>query len=197
MGRTAIEEKLTHHLSSKGPLTESRVVYILVETRKLLELQDELDRYSTLRFFCDWALHTELSRAGAQRILRLFDEAYPLICSNQVLPPNLEREIADTTNLKQFKDEFAEVLAAYGLPNTIVTNRWPTFLQSYTAVIEDCPLTVAGTKLHNIKSVTLHKINARPGRRKKHRAWPMCLLRWICFAKDATTGSWEVQTTIP
>jgi len=198
MGRTAIEEKLTHHLSNKGPLTEARVVYILVETRKLLELHDELDKYPTLRFFCDWALHSKLSHSRTtQPILRIFDEAYPLICSSQVLPPNLEREIADTINLIQFKDEFATVLATYNLPNAIVTNRWPTFLHSYTAVIEDCPLTMASTKLHNIKSVTLCKMNARPGRRKRHRAWPMCLCRWICLAKDDTTGSCEIETTIP
>jgi len=197
MGRTAIEEKLTHHLSSRGPLTESRIVYILVETRKLLELQDELGKYPTLRFFCDWALHTTLSRAGAQRILQLFDQACTLSCANGILPPDLERAIADIVNLRQFKDEFARVLAAYNLPSTIVTKRWPAFLHSYTAVIEDCPLTVGSAKLQNIKRVTLYKINARPGRRKQHRAWPRCLLRWICFAKDDGEGSWELQTTIP
>src|SRR5437867_1739661 len=99
MGRAAIEEKLNRQLSSKAPVTEARVVYILVLTRKLLERQGELNKYPMLRFYCDWALHTNMDRAGAQRILRLFDEAHPLLCCNQKLPHRLDREIADTTNL--------------------------------------------------------------------------------------------------
>jgi hypothetical protein len=37
MSKLVIEEKLTHQLNIEEPFTEVRVVYILVEIRKLME----------------------------------------------------------------------------------------------------------------------------------------------------------------
>jgi len=197
MGRSAIEEKLDRQLSSRAPLTEVRVVYILVETRKLLELQGELSKYPVLRFCCDWALHTSLERAGAKRILRLFDEAHPLLCSNQTLPRSLEREITDTTNLRSFEKEFDEFLTAYHLSKDILHNRWTEFLRSYAAVIEDCPLTVTGNKLKNIKTVTLTKEEAKRKIETGNLRYILYRLNWTCCGIDGTSGTWYSENTIP
>lgn len=197
MGRSAVEEKLNRQLSSQAPLTEARVVYILVETRKLLELQGELSKYPVLGFCCDWALHTSMDRAGAQRILRLFDEAHPLLCSNQTLPQNLERKITDTTNLRFFKKEFDGFLTAYNLPKNIIKHRWAKFLHSYAGVIEDCPLTVTGNSLKNIKSVTLNREEARHKIKADDQRYILYRVRWTCCGKDDKTGCWESYNTIP
>ena len=150
--RVAIEEKLRRQFSSKAPFTEMRVVYILVETRKLLERQGELNRYPALRFYCDWALHTSMDRAGAQRILRLFDEAHPLLCANQELPRPLRHDITETTNLRYFERDYEQFLTDYNLPQDILHCRWTKFLHSYAAVIEDCPLTVRANNLGTLRA---------------------------------------------
>jgi hypothetical protein len=197
MGRSAIEEKLNRQLSSKAPLTETRVVYILVETRKLLELQGELSKYPALRFYCDWALHTNMDRAGAQRILRLFDRAHPVLCAGQTLPQHLDREITETTNLRLFKRDFEKFLKDYNLPKEILTARWTKFLHSYAAVIEDCPLTVKGNNLTNIKSVTLTKEEAKRKLKAGDRRFLMYRICWTCCGLDGTSGTWASYNSIP
>ncbi len=197
MGRSAIEEKLNRQLSSKAPLTEARVVYILVETRKLLELQGELKKYPALRFYCDWALHTSMDRAGAQRILRLFDEAHPLLCSGQALPRNLDREIRDTTNLRFFEKEFDAFLTAYSLPKDIINVRWTKFLRSYAAVIEDCPLTVRGNTFAHIQSVTLSKEDANRKLKAGDERFFMYKICWTCCGIDGASGTWASYNSIP
>ncbi len=50
-------------LSEELPFTkECQVVYLFVETRKLLERADQPIEYDYIRFFCDWVLHTEKTR---------------------------------------------------------------------------------------------------------------------------------------
>lgn len=197
MGQSAIEEKLDRQLSSKGPLTEGRVVYILVETRKLLELQGELAKYPTLCFHCDWALHTNLDRAGAQRILRLFDEAHPLLCNDKTLPRDLKRQITDTTNLRLFRDDFAKFLKAYKLSEYTLHHRWTKFLHSYAGVIEDCSLTVRAANLKNIKSVTLNKEDAKPKVTSSNQRYLVYRIRWTCCGIDNRTATWDSINTIP
>ena len=60
-------------------MTESRVVYILVEIRKLIERTNQKPRYIPLDFHCSWALHATMDRREAKRILKRFDEAYELL----------------------------------------------------------------------------------------------------------------------
>lgn len=195
--RAAIEEKLRRQLSSKAPLTELRVVYILVEIRKLLERQGELNKYPALRFHCDWALHTSMDRAGAQRILRLFDEAYPLLCANQELSHTLKREITETTNLRHFERDFERFLTDYNLPQDILHGRWTKFLHCYAAIIEDCPLTVRANNVQNIKSVILSKEAAKKKIYTGDERHLLYRLRWTCNGIDGMSGTWDSYNTIP
>ncbi len=174
-----------------------RVVYILVETRKLLERQGELNRYPALRFYCDWALHTSMDRAGAQRILRLFDEAHPLLCANQELPRPLRHDITETTNLRYFERDYEQFLTDYNLPQDILHCRWTKFLHSYAAVIEDCPLTVRANNLRNIKSVTLSKEEAKKNIDHGDERYLLYRIRWTCDGINGTSGTWDSYNTIP
>src|SRR5437899_1770065 len=55
--------------------TEAQAVYILVQIRKLLE-DSGTKKFEVLKMFCDWALHTELSRnKQIVALLAEFDEA--------------------------------------------------------------------------------------------------------------------------
>ncbi len=50
---------LNNFLSTRNPLTEeSRVVYLMVQIRKILDYLDN-QVYSILRFYCDWVVHTK------------------------------------------------------------------------------------------------------------------------------------------
>ena len=196
MSRSAIEDKLRYQLLSRSRLTEARVVYILVEVRKLMELQNEFHRYPAVRFCCDWALHTNLDRGEAKKILQVFDKAHPYISVGDPVPPDIDQQIRRLISFDDFRQEFTAFMKAYGLPDTIILNRWTRFIQSYGDVVEDCPLTVAGPNLQNLRSVTLYKIDARPHLLRQHRRLPPYLLRWVALAKDPNNGSWELQIAI-
>lgn len=65
--KNAIVEKLNRHIQ-KGIVSEADVVYLLVETRKLLEhTQKMIMDYPVLAFYTNWTVHTRLSRAHPGR----------------------------------------------------------------------------------------------------------------------------------
>jgi len=61
MGKPQILEKLTDKLKCV-PGSESDVVYILSRIRKILELGNYPEKYSTLLFYCNLALHSTIDR---------------------------------------------------------------------------------------------------------------------------------------
>jgi len=61
------------HLLSSAFTEECQVVYFLVELRKTLERRGLVDDYTALKFYCDWAMHARLDRAGAKEFLKRID----------------------------------------------------------------------------------------------------------------------------
>lgn len=65
--RSAIVEKLNKHIQ-KGITSEADVIYLMVETRKLLEhTQKKSKGYPVLAFYTNWTVHTRLSRTHPGR----------------------------------------------------------------------------------------------------------------------------------
>jgi hypothetical protein len=60
-------------------VSERQVVYILVETRKLLEQQGRLDDFRTLTLCCNWTVHPKLDRKDSQEVLKYFDGYVPSV----------------------------------------------------------------------------------------------------------------------
>jgi hypothetical protein len=58
----------------KEPVSsEPQVVYLMVELRKLIELNGDSANYPALKFHCDWIAHPILQGQAAQEVVRLFD----------------------------------------------------------------------------------------------------------------------------
>ena len=159
MTESTILSKLRHELNQEIT-TERQVVYILVEIRKAIELSGKRERYFALDFYCSWALHTQMSRAGAKKILERFDQAYPIIVRRQRLPDDLKREIDQTIKLRLFRDELRDFLASMELPDplTVGEDKWPRFLYLYGQVIDHCALVLEGkhANLASIDRVSVH-----------------------------------------
>jgi hypothetical protein len=83
-------------------VTESGVVYMLVETRKYIETQadDFQARYELLKMYCDWAVHIELhSNRHLIEMLKTFDE--------DVSGSSIDtRAFLKYSTLTEFKEEF-------------------------------------------------------------------------------------------
>ena len=143
MSQSAILEKLRRALQEEV-ITEGQVVYILVEIRKAIEQAGEQSEYYALDFYCSWALHTKMDKAGAVRILKRFDEAYPLLVQNvpfEELPHELQDEIHQTIGLRKFRDQMRQFLRSNDLPIRIISgDAWSKFARLYGLVIDECSL---------------------------------------------------------
>lgn len=158
MARDTIIRKLDD-LTARGISSEAEALYLLAETRKLLELVSEKQNYEMLTFFCDWALHPFMDRKNAQKYLQLFDGFHKAL--NKFLVPDLEQifETLDTfLTLEGFKNELGQFFVSQGISDDVLQDGgWPAFLNLYAAVIADCPLKIRAdsTTTEYISEVTV------------------------------------------
>jgi hypothetical protein len=76
-----IKEKIKAVLR-KEHYSELDVVYFFVETYKLLERENNLDNFKTIKFYRNWVCHSSLDKDGE----KIFDEAYILIRARKYFP---------------------------------------------------------------------------------------------------------------
>lgn len=158
--QSAIIAKL-EKLLANGIQSESDALYLLAETRKLLEHLDAKKQYDYLTFHCDWALHAKLSGPTAQRILKLFDKASAHLKAGvklDRLPISLRMEIDRISKMRYFEQQLESFLESNGIP-TLESTRvdgWTHFVHFYAQIVEDCPLVIkAKNASGSIDSVTL------------------------------------------
>jgi hypothetical protein len=148
-----VEEDIVRKLRdafAKGVESEERVVYVLVEIRKLLEKRHEAESYPALKFYCDWAVHPWLDAAGAARIVKRFDRFEELSHTGAFEPgqrvsaedSRLLEDFRHTLELTKFQQQLSSYLGQLGLDEIPTENWewWLMFLRQYASVIQDCPL---------------------------------------------------------
>lgn len=180
--------------------TERQVVYILVEIRKLVELVGSKAKYDALWFHASWAVHPRMNQGVAARLLKYFDEAYPLLKNEELyeLPSDLRRAITDAISLRHFQRQLKDFLVEYDLNTSIVDSQWTSFLRLYASVIKDCPLVVSSGKLHNLTRVVVDVEDATeklPG--LEGEEYELYRVRWICYATGTNAGELFTLFTIP
>jgi hypothetical protein len=205
-----ITGKLTAELGT-GITTETQVVYVLAGIRKLIERDKVEDQYASLRFHCDWVLHSIMDRAAAKAILRQFDAAHPLLRDGielRKLPPGLRREIDRISKMSSFEQELVRFLTAYHLPSLTRNGQdgWPHFLHLYTKVIEDIPLMVSlpkkkprkgapGSAPKHISHVTVHFEQARETLKHPQGEDVLYTVTWRIHDKNGKSGDLRIYNT--
>lgn len=174
MGQHIIVEKLNRELAE--PITSERqVVYILVETRKLLELMGMLETYPQLTFFCNWAMHPTLDREPARRIIRLFDST---VVATRTSLPTLADIKANANAMQEhlgqicgpfeiagfgvFKEELEKFFDRQGIDCPLLQDqkKWIRFLGYYSSVVEDCPLKCQDDSTAHVETLLVRKLAA-------------------------------------
>lgn len=194
MSQNSIISKLARELQL-AITTECQVVYILVEVRKAIEQAGQLEDYFALDFYCSFALHTKMDRAGAKRILERFDKAYPILVKKQSLPISLKREIHQTTKLEKFREQLYKFLVSNNLPLQLVEDAdiWVNFIRLYANVIDDCVLVLKEPHLLAISHVTIHLEMAAQPLRSEFGDELMFRIHWMSHGKDGNRGSHYVD----
>jgi hypothetical protein len=145
-----IIRKLTNEILA-GINSEAQVVYVMAGIRKLIERDERGEEFPTLKFHCDWVLHSKLEGSAAKQILRLFDSAEERMQQGKTfeqLPSKIRREIDKVSQMESFQEELEKFLNTYGLPSISYQriDGWTFFLHLYSLVIQDIPLQVGVVK---------------------------------------------------
>jgi hypothetical protein len=166
MGRHAIVEKLHEQLGGKPKLTEPLILYLLVGVRKLLELENSNHKYPSLKFQCDWCLHTRLDKRGAIDVIKLFDELEDMRRPDGGVSKEQGEKLMQALGVDSFHRDLSTFLRDNGLPDDIVNDfqRWTEFLEGYGALIQDVPLEFRLTRIRHISKVVVKKTLVEKGR---------------------------------
>lgn len=140
--KTRSKEKLIKNITDglSRPATELTVKSILADTRKLLEVVGATQTYRTLKFYCDWVLHTKMDKKFAADLLRRFDEVWDRwVVSKIPIPADFEKTLGYQIGFYGFEQELSEFLGKCGivLPWHGFRDQWLPFENAYCGIVED------------------------------------------------------------
>jgi len=125
MKENIISQKIRRELTNLPIDTEPRVMYLLVEIRKVLE--HENIKSSALGFYCDWVVHTKLDRSYASSI---YDEV-----------SNNTHEGLEMISFRKLKEEMHIFLQTRNLPTELlVDDNWKLFRDNLIEILIDIPI---------------------------------------------------------
>ena len=139
-----IVEKI-HRLVQNQP-DESRVQHLFTLTRKLIERVPTADRsrFSLLKFYCDWTLHSDIDRseAGAAVLGRLHE----ILVDHLKKSDNamLVAELTTALSLSDVRIQLNELLATMGhRPDNVSEEKWREIIPIVAEIVSNCPITIS------------------------------------------------------
>jgi hypothetical protein len=124
------------------PTTERSVVHLLAQIRKVLECTKTGSQYEWLRFYCDWALHSEMNRKLAKTILRDLDLGFDEMIRTGQLSAASKAKYGPITSMSRLADQLREFCQEFKIPvDTLVEPlAWSMFLVAYIRVVSNTRL---------------------------------------------------------
>src|SRR5229473_3395305 len=117
--------------------SECKVVYILAETRKLLETYPPDPMPFALKLYCHWALHVDLDnpKTTLPFLERADKYAAGVLAGNKDIVEE-HQMLREFVFLDTFRQQFKKFLQAYNLPTGICDegSLWHEFLKHYAGV---------------------------------------------------------------
>ena len=134
-----IIEKLRAALSSEVD-SECKVVYILCESRKLLEKYPPDPTPFALKLYFHWALHVDLTHPSTTfPFLAQVDKFAAGVLAGKTNVAEQNQMFREFVFLETFRQQLTQFLKSYDLPTAVCDEapRWHEFLKQYAGVIED------------------------------------------------------------
>jgi len=144
MKEDILSQKIRRELTSLPIDTEPRVMYLLIEIRKILEHDNT--KNTILGFYGDWVVHTKLDRKFANKV---FDEISKENSS-------ISYHIKSFSLLKNILSVFFK---DHDLPTELIDNHWTPFRDKLLDILIDTPI------INNTgsKSFSFHKTDTIGG----------------------------------
>jgi hypothetical protein len=178
-------------------VTEERVVYALVEVRKLMDRRKvPREQLKPVRFFCDWIVHIELDhKKGWQTdIMKFADSVIERGLSWDRLPQQEKEFMIESFSLDSVRQQLIRWLSEQGVSALALgfTSGWYWFIRKYAEVVGDCPLTLRGGQY--VKEVTFQIVPGNASATRLDMKWTFTRhdssapFKWIMpmhFEKDS------------
>jgi hypothetical protein len=198
MAENAIVKKLRDSLSDPVD-SECKVVYILAETRKLLETYRPNPFPFALKLYCHWALHVDLENPGTTLpfLERVDTFAASVLAGNSDIAAE-HRMFREFVFLDTFRQQFRQLLQTYNLPTAVCDedSRWHEFLTHYAGVIEDGSLSckAKATSLKLVSEVVFTKGRTATSREKFYIPFGLV---WTIVLLNGRNLTVEVKASAP
>lgn len=191
MSELAIVEKLRRELQERI-VSERQVMYILAETRKLLNMLNEAKAFSVLTFHCNWALHHSLDQDAAKNLVTELNDSYHALGDGATAELG-GRALWNKLGLDTFRKQLRGFLRHHHLPTDLCNDDiWGTFLHQYSKVIQDSPLicsqdaTVAGLTFDRLVLTAVNAGINMLGREE-------IAIRWSFYLKEVPVADWTFR----
>lgn len=125
MKKDIIQQKIRRELNNLPIDTEPRVMYLMVEIRKVLEHENQ--KNTLLNFYGDWIVHTKLDRKFA----------------NQVFSEIINEKSLMAYHIKSFgllKNELQIFIDKHNLPKGLLSEHWIAFRDNLLNILVDTPI---------------------------------------------------------
>jgi hypothetical protein len=194
MGEKQIVAKLRAALSEEIR-READVVYILAQTRKLLDDKKPGQPHFALKLYCHWALHVDLEGADTTMpFLEQVDTLVDLFLDDKDFSEQY-RMLREFVLFENFREQLKQFFESHHLPTELCNEdrRWRSFLSLYAGVVEDGSLScrVQAAQLKRISKVTLTK-----GRPSPSTHFPFEIVWYIHLLDGKTlTGKFQMHST--
>ncbi len=147
----------------RQPHSESETAHLMVLVRKYLD-QLEDNNFFTLRFFCDWSVHSEIERSLPA--MELLKQLNAKIVELKDTPDNdlLRIETTEIVSFKKLKEELNRFFEEIGIEDnyTIDEEKWKIFVVSFVDIISDCPLILSDPRKYKKAKEIYDEIVANP-----------------------------------
>jgi hypothetical protein len=187
-----IIEKLRASLSEDVD-SECKVVYVLCESRKLLESYPPDPIPFALKLYFHWALHVDLTNPTTTLpFLHRVDDFVSRVLNGKTDELEDYRMFREFVLLDTFREQFRQFLSTYNLPTRVCDEdlRWHQFLKSYVGVIEDGSLS-CGAKTQRLKLIS--EVIFVKGKRARLDDYLPFDLSWNIYLLDGRTISVDLN----
>jgi len=135
-------------LLNEEPQNKGDVVHVLIQIRKLLEHQGKPELYWALNFFCDWIVHTQLTRGGAPKILKLLDERLPTFDARNPQGIDPDGMVMSILSFELLRRDLRGFLQVNDVPTRWVDDdfTWQAVVRFYAQQVLDIPLVIEDGK---------------------------------------------------
>ncbi len=140
----SLVEKIWTTLQKGERMDENDVRSFMVCVRKLLDRMPQPDQnsYLTLRLFCNWAVHIEItnSNTGLRLLATINDTLVKILNSTDI--DSMCTEISQAIGFPILRNELRSFFRHFGINDIIVSNNkiWATYICHLIEIIRDVPI---------------------------------------------------------